>query len=438
MADDHSGTGSLRLKLPRALVDARLEPFGPVDADGLVALEVGWKHGRITELRPLGCSAGEQAALPLALTPPVEPHAHLDKAFTAAAHPNWQGTMAQAMLSNQEEHGVRSAEQVLARGERALDLAWRQGLRAIRSHVDSAGPAALPSWEALLELRQRWASRVELQLVALVPLAHWLTPQGEDLARWVADRGGTLGGVLGPPYATALSDREALAALLALAERLGVAVDLHVDEADRMPARGVALVVGQALEQRAAVPIVCSHAASLALLPERRLVPLAERLAQAGIGVVALPLTNLWLLGRRPGRTPVLRVQAPIRTLQRAGVQVAIGADNVQDPWFPGSDFDPLELMRLGALTSHVVPTQRQGLAPFTTAASRLLRLDWDGVLRLGAPADLVVLAAPDWIGFMARSPRRRVLRGGRWLDPPPQEQPSPLLAELTPTPDRA
>jgi cytosine deaminase len=123
----------------------------------------------------------------------------------------------------------------------------------------------------------------------------------------------------------------------------------------------------------------------------------------------------------------VLRVQAPIRSLQRAGVPVAIGADNVQDPWFPGSDFDPLELMRLAALTSHVLPTQRQGLSPFTTTAARLLGLDWDGVLRLGSPADLVVTDAQDWIGFLARTPRRRVLRAGRWLEPSPREQPEPL-----------
>jgi cytosine deaminase len=435
MLAPRAGSGGLRLRLPRALVDARLGRLGPVDADGLVALELRWAEGRITHLRPLEPADAAAEALPLGLTPPVEPHAHLDKAFTAIAHPNWEGTMARALQRNQEEHGERNADQVLERGERALDLAWRQGLRAIRSHVDSVGPAATPSWEALLELRQRWVGRVELQLVALAPLSHWLTPQGEELARWVSDRAGVLGGVLGPPYASGLADREALAALLALAERFGVGVDLHVDEADRRPAQGVGLVVRQMLEQRSAVPLVCSHAASLALLPERRLAPLTEQLAQAGIGVVALPLTNLWLLGRRPGRTPVQRVQAPIRSLQRAGVEVAIGADNVQDPWFPGSDFDPLELMRLAAITSHVVPTQRQGLAPFTTAASRLLGLDWDGVLREGAPADLVVLDATDWPGFLARTPQRRVLRAGRWLQPPPREQPSELLAAMASAP---
>ncbi len=207
---------------------------------------------------------------------------------------------------------------------------------------------------------------------------------------------------------------------------------------DRWSSRSAMLTadaVRLALEQRCEVPIVCSHAASLALLSDRRADRLAERLAQAGIGVVALPLTNLWLLGRRPGRTPDRRVQAPIATLQRAGVRVAIGADNVQDPWFPGGDFDPIELLRLAAITSHVVPSRRQGLAPFSTAAAALLGLEWDGVLRTGAPADLVVLAARSWGELLARSPQRRVLRAGVWLEPPPMEQPSPLLRAVGPTP---
>jgi cytosine deaminase len=273
---------------------------------------------------------------------------------------------------------------------------------------------------------------VELQLVALVPLAHWTSPEGEDLARWVADRGGWLGGVLGPPYGRLRSDRAALGALLGLAERLGTGVDLHVDEADDHPGRGVALVADVAAERRCGVPITCSHAASLALLGERRLERLADQLAEAGIAVVALPLTNLWLLGRRPERTPRLRVQAPIRSLQRAGVLVAVGGDNVQDPWYPGGDFDPVELLRLVPLTSHLWPAQRQGLAPFSTAPARLLGLEWDGLVREGGPADLVLLAAASWPDLLARTPRRLVLRDGRWLPPPALQQAATLLPAVS------
>ncbi|MEI6031957.1 MAG: amidohydrolase family protein [Synechococcaceae cyanobacterium ELA739] len=425
------------LRMPRALLDPRLGTLGAADAQGLVAVRLEHGGGRICAIHPWpdpgsSCQAElASAELPLAITPPVEPHAHLDKPFTAAAFPNWEGTVAGAFAANIEESRSRDLQGVLTRAERGLALGWSQGLRAIRSHIDSLGVAADPSWEALLSLRQRWADRLELQLVAMVPIQHWLTPAGEALAQRVAAAAGILGGVIGPPFASRRQDREGLVALLRLAERLGCGVDLHIDEGSSEPGRGVAMVCRLMLEQRSAVPLVCSHASSMALLAERPCRRLCEAIAAAGIGVIALPTTNLWLLGRRAGRTPLLRIQAPIRQLQSAGVEVALGGDNVQDPWYPGGAFDPVELLRLASLTSHVVPWQRQGLAPFTTAPSRLLGLAWDGVVRPGAPADLLVFGAGSWGQLLAQAPQRRVLRGGQWLPPPASERPSPLLSCL-------
>ena len=421
----------LQVRVPRCLLDPALQILPRADQEGLVAVQIDHAAGLVRAIQPLA-PGGDGSPLPLALTPLVEPHAHLDKAFTGALFPNWEGTMAEALAQNQREHGQRSEAQVLARSEAALERGWRYGLRAMRTHIDSGGPGAQASWRALLALRQRWQGRVDVQLVALVPLLYWSSPEGKAFARQVADWGGLLGGVLGPPYGgAALAEQEALASLLALAEQLGCGVDLHADESDRQPGRGVALVARQALEQRSRVPITCSHSCSMGLLGEGALDRLADQMAAAGLGVVALPLTNQWLLGRRPGLTPVLRAQAPIRSLQRAGVTVAVGADNLQDPWFPGGDGDPIELLRFAVPACHLVPIQRQGLAPFTTAASALLGLAWDGVLRVDGPADLVVLAASGWAELLARCPQRRVLRAGQWLDPPGSEQPSPLLAGL-------
>jgi len=426
-------TRSLDLRLPRGLLDPRLVSGFGADADGLVPLRITVSGACIKAIEPLPLQAPDAVqALPLALTPLVEPHAHLDKAFSGDAFPNREGTMAAALAANQQEYAVRTADQVAERAGRALERAWRNGVRAIRSHVDSVGPGAQPSWDALLEARQRWSGRVELQLVALAPMAHWLSPEGEALARRVAAAQGLLGGVIGPPYGQGRSrraaDREALLALLDLAERLGCGVDLHVDESAAHPGVGVDLVARGVLEQRRAVPITCSHASSMALLPPRACDQLAERLAAADIAVVALPTTNFWLLGRAAGRTPCCRPLAPIRSLQRAGVRLAIGGDNVQDPWYPGGDFDAVELLRWSAPLCQLMPWQRLGLAPFSTAAAAVLDLAWDGVLRVGGPADLVLLGAGTWGELLARPPQRRVLRAGQWLPTPQADQPSALL----------
>ncbi|MFN9644752.1 MAG: amidohydrolase family protein [Cyanobacteriota bacterium] len=422
-------TGLPPLAIPRGLLDPGLA-LGEPDAQGLVRVCLSHHEGHLTSVTPHG--GGEPAeGLPLALTPLVEAHAHLDKAFTAPAHWNGSGSMAEAMTVNRREAEERTAEGVRLRAERALEQAWRYGLRAMRSHVDSLGPWSAPCWEVLSHLRREWAGRVDLQLVALVPLRHWLTPEGERQAREVAARGGLLGGVLGPPYRPDSQDREALRALLALAEREGCGIDLHVDESDQPPPRGLFLLHDLLRAERFHVPVTASHASSMGLLEDRALRRLADGLAEAGVGVVALPTTNLWLLDRDPERTPSRRPLAPIRPLQAAGVTVAVGGDNVQDPWFPGGDFDPVELIRLAAMGCQLLPWQRAGLAPLTTAPARLLHLAWDGVLRVGGPADLVVLGARSWPEALARTPQRRVLRSGVWLPPPLAEAPSPVLRQL-------
>jgi cytosine deaminase len=188
-------------------------------------------------------------------------------------------------------------------------------------------------------------------------------------------------------------------------------------------------LVCEALErQRLLVPVVCSHACSMALLPPRACQRLVDRMARLALGVVALPSTNLWLLDRRAEATPTRRAQAPIRQLQNSGVVVAVGGDNVQDAWFPGGDFDPLEVLRFAVVASHLHPWSRQGLSPFSTAAAQLLQLEWDGILRPGSPADLVVLDAHNWSDLLARSPQRRVMRSGVWLPKPEREEPAALL----------
>jgi len=52
-------------------------------------------------------------------------------------------------------------------------------------------------------------------------------------------------------------------------------------------------------------------------------------------------------------------------------------------------------------------------LMPFTTEAARLLGLPWDGVLRIGATADWLLLHASSWSEALAQSPARQVVVAG-------------------------
>ena len=414
MSQNPNRSDFLQAWIPRGLLELQAQHRVPAcTLEGLTPVQIQWCEGVLEDLRPLDAdqSPPEHVVLPRL----VDAHVHLDKAFTWQDHPNLLGTYEEALKANLVEHQSRSTELVLIRGERALQQAFMQGLRAVRSHIDSGGPGAASSWDALELLQRRWQDRVELQLVALAPLPFWTSAEAESMARRLAKCRGLLGGVLDPSMVGPAVD-QSLKALLELADRHGLAVDLHIDEADHAPAQGVKQLLRALTITPVEVPITCSHASSLALLPQAALQRLGERMIRANLQVVALPLTNAWLLERRSDITPLQRPQAPIRQLQRSGVRVAVAGDNVADPWFPAGDFDPLSLMAAAIPLTQLLPWQRLGLAPFTTAAAGVLGLSWDGVLRRGAPADLVAVKGTSWSDVLRGSSSRRVLVQGQWL----------------------
>ncbi len=384
-----------------------------VNNEGLCAVRIKFDGNKISFIERINHKDTNDAVIVLPRL--LEPHTHLDKAFTWNNFPNLKGTYTSALAANFEEHKSRTYLSVKRRLERALGLALENGIRAVRTHVDSFGYLKESTWQAFSEIKLTWKKQIDLQLVALVPIEYWSTSGGKDLALKISELGGLLGGVLVPPFNHKTSN-EALCHLLDLADQLNCGIDLHIDESHIEPAAGLRQLLKVLHHKKKKLNITCSHCSSMGLLSQDTLNHIAEKLSEYGVKVIALPLTNAWLLGRKQGETPVQRPFAPIRQLQAAGVSVAVGGDNVQDAWFPAGCLDPLALMSSSLPIAQLAPWERLGLAPFTTAASRVMDLTWDGTIFVGAPADLIVLNASSWAEALASPPKRKVLINGKWL----------------------
>jgi cytosine deaminase len=137
--------------------------------------------------------------------------------------------------------------------------------------------------------------------------------------------------------------------------------------------------------------------------------------AQAGIHIVALPTTNLYLQGAWDG-TPVERGITRLKEAAAHGIPACIATDNVADAFYPYGSYDLLDSFALGVQMAHLAPAQ-DWLASITTHPAAALGLAWDGRIAPGCPADLVALAARS--GYELLTPRARqrtVLRGGQAL----------------------
>ena len=157
--------------------------------------------------------------------------------------------------------------------------------------------------------------------------------------------------------------------------------------------------------------VTASHCVTLGLQSPDVQAAVSREVANAGVSVVALPQTNLFLQGRNhPTATP--RGLTAIDALHQAGVLVCAGADNVQDPFNLVGRSDPLETAALLVMAGHRLPDE----------AFRMIGADARACLGLppaepavGAVADLVAIDAPSVRGAIADAPMaRKVFHRGK------------------------
>ena len=134
-------------------------------------------------------------------------------------------------------------------------------------------------------------------------------------------------------------------------------------------------------------------------------------MARAGLGVVTLPITNLYLQGRDHTHAAPRGLTA-LHAILAAGIPLAAGADNVRDPFNPAGRADPFETTSLLQTAGHL--TAEQALRAVTADARAVLGLPRAGVAP-GDVADLMLVPDVDLGDVLAGvEDARLVLSGGR------------------------
>lgn len=330
----------------------------------------------------------------------AEPHGHLDKALSWDLIEPPFGDLDRAVESWHAYSDRMTEEDILDRSRSAARRMLASGITAVRSHVDLLpGPDPLRGVRALTSLRRELDGLMDIELVAL---GGWNTP--DDVFDAALDAGVDLMG--GAPHMSPDAHAD-LDRLLAIARRRGVGVDLHTDES----LEGAATLSAYA-RTVAAWDVVksASHCVRLSTMPGADLDDLIAEVRRADIGIISLPITNLYLQGREHSSS-VPRGIAPLRRLLAAGVRVAAGADNVRDPFNPVGRCDPFETASLLVSAAHLTP--HEALTAVTDGARGVMGLAPAGP-RVGARADLLAIEAANVGEAVAfASAARFVMRAG-------------------------
>jgi cytosine deaminase len=384
------------------LPDGRLVDLGTLE--GRIA-EIGSLTGRPSH-RAVDCGG-------LVLTAGlVDAHIHLDKAFLSERAPSTEGTVTEALRVTAEAKRRFTVDDIRARARRVLDQAVRAGTTAMRSHVEIDPIVGLKGLEALTELKREYARAIDLQLCAFAQEGILQSPGTEALLERALSSGADLIG--GCPY----NDTDAHAQIdivFRLAREFDVDVDFHIDFFDEPEHMDVLYVAEQAVRFGWQGRVAVGHASELAGLSHDAFHRAALTLKEAGVGVIILPATDLYLMGRKDARH-VRRGLAPAKRLLTAGVTVAVATNNILNAFTPMGTGD---LALMGYLMTAAAHMGTEGdvtdiLAMLTAHPARILRLP-DYGLHVGARADLVLWETErpaEVVTTMA--PRRLVVKAGR------------------------
>ncbi|WP_314688200.1 amidohydrolase family protein [uncultured Bifidobacterium sp.] len=360
----------------------------------------------------------------LVCPPFCDTHLHLDYAYTARkpGATNSSGTLFEGIQRWSETKSDLSIEDVKSRARTAIRHELLHGVQFIRSHADVTDPN-LTSLRALLELREELKDVVTIQIVSFPQegMYSYAGPHGEAGADLVEEglRMGAdcVGGIPHFEQCRELGERS-MHTVVKLATRYGRLIDVHCDETDDPNSRYVELLSSLAYRAGIGVRTTASHTCSLGSADNAYFFHLTELLQAAHVNFACAPTENLYLQGRQdtfPKRRGITRV----KELTEAGINVSLGQDSMQDPWYPLGNGNMMIILDYVLHLAQMMSFEEidDALKFLTVDGATTMNLGDSYGLEPGRPADFLVLDASSvFDAVYERCAVLRSVREGRTL----------------------
>lgn len=362
-------------------------------------VDIGIKDSKIAVIAP---TLSEEAGVELdaqgqLVSPPfVESHIHLDSALTAG-EPRWNqsGTLFEGIQIWGERKQNLTLADVKTRAIATLKQQAAQGVLFVRTHADVSEPQLI-ALQALLEVKEEVKDWITLQVVAFPQDGIYSKPENAALLEAALQLGAdVVGGI--PHYELTREDGvRSVHRVFELAQQYDRLIDIHCDEIDDEQSRFLEVVAACAIRTGLGSRVTASHTTAFGSYNNAYACKLMSFLQRTQINFIANPLINITLQGRTdtyPKRRGVTRV----KELWQQGLNISLGHDCVQDPWYSLGTGNMLDVAFMGV---HVC--QMTGMAEInacydmvTVNGAKTLHLDDYGV-EVGKPANLIVLDASD------------------------------------------
>ncbi|MDE0303933.1 MAG: amidohydrolase family protein [Albidovulum sp.] len=361
--------------------------------------DIAVKGGKIVAVgRGIAVEARETIdASGLLVSPPfVDPHFHMDATLSyGIPRINGSGTLLEGIALWGELKKILTHEAVAERALEYCDWAVSMGLLAIRSHVDVCDERLL-AVDALVEVRERVAGYIDLQLVAFPQDGLYRSAGARDNLIRALDKGvDVVGGI--PHFERTMEDgRRSVTDLCEIAEQRGLLVDIHCDETDDPMSRHIEQLAFETNRLGLNGRVAGSHLTSMHSMDNYYVSKLLPLIAEAEVSAISNPLINIVIQGRHdtyPKRRGLTRVPEMLKH----GIRVGWGQDCCLDPWYSLGTADMLDVAFMGLHVAQMTSPadMRKCFEMVTADNAAILHLENYG-LNPGCQASFVVLDAND------------------------------------------
>ncbi|MGB3404297.1 MAG: cytosine deaminase [Microcoleaceae cyanobacterium] len=391
------------------------------DSDWVEVGDLAVKDGKITEISPdITATAQEEINCKGKLVSPpfVESHIHLDSALTAGEpHFNQSGTLFEGIQIWQERKQSLTLEDVKQRAIETLKLQAQQGVLFVRTHAD-VSESNLTALQALLEVREQVKDWITVQVVAFPQDGIYSHPNNPVLLEKALKMGAdVLGGI--PHYELTREDGvKSIHYIFELAQKYNRLIDIHCDEIDDDQSRFLEVVAACAIRTGWGAKVTASHTTAFASYNNAYALKLMGLLKRSQINFIANPLINLTLQGRTdtyPKRRGITRV----KELWQQDINVSLGHDCIQDPWYNLGTGNPLDVAHMAVHGCHMTGIQEveacYNMVSFNGAKTLYLQAEYG--LEIGKAANLMILEVESqYSAIRQRSLVEYLFREGRLL----------------------
>lgn len=269
---------------------------------------------------------------------PVCCHAHFDKAYVISPETLkmceehmevkwdlWKKVKEGYTYDNLVERISLSAENMI-----------RQGSTICRTNIDVDNTVGMMCIEAALAVKEKYADRIKIQICSQV-LEGAMNKKAQEWIEKAASYVDVLGGL---PSRDRPNQAEHLDYLFEMAKKHNKTVDVHIDQNNDPDEKDTELLARKVIEHGLEGRVNAVHCCSLAAQQDDYMNEVIKLIKKADMSVIVSPRAMLDNKQMRHKMGPMHNSIGPVPQLVAAGVNVALGVDNVYDFFCPFIDGD--------------------------------------------------------------------------------------------------